>query len=220
MLATSLSTEQLRQLTPQAARELLAQPGLDTRQRDALQHALHGRRSARAAPELPPDSDAASASAADAEVTADTKAEPQAEPEPEPSPEPSDHDHHDHDHHDHDHHDHDHHDHDDSQPEPEPAAEPRADSGEDSGDSDSDSAEQEEPDSQGVTQERANSTAPAPARHQSRPMAHRAGAGRPRSVTERRTHRVRAASVPRHLVACIASHMFSHRRSKSFVLGI
>ena len=42
-LATGLSAEQLRQLTPQASSELLAQPGLGTRKQEAL-HCRAGRR--------------------------------------------------------------------------------------------------------------------------------------------------------------------------------
>ena len=48
-LATGLSAEQLRQLTPQAASELLAQPGLGTREQDAL-HCRAGQRRLSARP--------------------------------------------------------------------------------------------------------------------------------------------------------------------------
>ena len=134
VLATGLSTEQLRHLTPQAARELLAQPGLDTRQSDALEEAVHGRRSARAASDPPPPPAAATAAAVP-EMTAGTTGVPRVPVESSAdSDSDSDADH-----------DHPH------ESEPEPSAEPRADS---------EDSEPEEPESQEVSQERANNTAP------------------------------------------------------------
>lgn len=49
MLAAGMTPAQLRRVPPPAAKELMAQPGLSTEQQDALLHALHGSRAARAA---------------------------------------------------------------------------------------------------------------------------------------------------------------------------